>query len=1114
VRVFLAGRVAIETDGLATDEAQFPGRQGRLLFAYLVAAQDRSVPRDELAEALWGDAQPPTWDKALTILVSKLRGLFAEHGADRARVLTAAFGCYRLDLPDGCWVDIRAAADAARDADEATAAGDFDKAKAAALLTEALTRPAVLPGEDGAWIARLRQELADVRQRALEVLADACLGLGQEAEAAGWARLAIAHEPFREAGYRDLMLAHVAAGNRAEGLRVYEECRQLLSEELGAYPSPETVTLYRELLEPPASPAPIRAREPQAPQPEFSPAARSTGRRPFAIAVLVAVVVVGVITAVVVSRRTSGREAATLVAANSVVALDPDGSVAATVAVGARPVAMSSGAGSLWVANLDDQSVTRVDVSTRLVAHTVTVGEAPTALAATKSAVWVSDVRGQLSKIDPMYNRVTSTQDSAVPSSYNRAAAPLLAAAGSLWRVDPDGYLTRIDPDSGRHLGSVDVGNDPSAIATGAGSIWVANNADGTVTRIDPTTLVPSTFPVGHGPAGIAVDAAGVWVANAGDNTLVRIDPDTNVVTSTTTVGNGPTAVLASPSALWVANGRDGTVQRIDPRTAAVTKTIALGGTPDALTFAGNHVWVALAAAAPLPVAAGGTAHFTLQEDSVTLDPALPTPLGIAYATCANLVTYPDALAPDGARVVPEVADSVPTPTDGGRKYTFHIVSGFRFSPQSNEAVTAATFKATIERVIAMKSWTSTFSNIVGYAPYVNGTAREIAGIVADGSTLTITLSQPDGAFLSELAGGAACAVPRGTPVVAGGLNVIPSAGPYYVSSFTPRQQFVLKRNPSYHGDRPHHLDEIRVALGINSSLALDEIKAGTADYALDGLPPETAPALALQYGTGSAAAKAGHQQYFLSPSNGIRYLHMNTSRPLFADVRLRRAVSYAIDRAALAAQGQRFGILNPFSPGQATDAFLPPSTAGATDLHLYPLAGDLRRAKQIAGPVHATAIMYTADSPPWQQEAEVVRRDLRPLGIDVEIREFAFDDFLNRVGRRAEPFDLTVMGWGLITNDPSEALSVFDTDTIPAGNNLSFYENPLLDSQFAAAAELSGTDRYRAYRNVQIELQRDLVPAAPFATTVSRDFFSARIGCQLYQPILGMDFAALCLRK
>src|SRR5438445_9406484 len=75
VRVYLAGLVALESDGVVIDDARFPGRQGRLLFAYLVAAQGRPVPRDELAEALWGDTPPPTWDKALTILVSKLRGL-------------------------------------------------------------------------------------------------------------------------------------------------------------------------------------------------------------------------------------------------------------------------------------------------------------------------------------------------------------------------------------------------------------------------------------------------------------------------------------------------------------------------------------------------------------------------------------------------------------------------------------------------------------------------------------------------------------------------------------------------------------------------------------------------------------------------------------------------------------------------------------------------------------------------------------------------------------------------------------------------------------------------------------------------------------------------------
>src|SRR6478672_3400759 len=74
LKVFLAGRVAVQLDGMRVEEERFPGRQGRLLFAYLVAEQGRAVPRDQLAEALWGDAPPATWDKALTVLVSKLRG--------------------------------------------------------------------------------------------------------------------------------------------------------------------------------------------------------------------------------------------------------------------------------------------------------------------------------------------------------------------------------------------------------------------------------------------------------------------------------------------------------------------------------------------------------------------------------------------------------------------------------------------------------------------------------------------------------------------------------------------------------------------------------------------------------------------------------------------------------------------------------------------------------------------------------------------------------------------------------------------------------------------------------------------------------------------------------
>ncbi len=1102
---------------MLTGEERFPARQGRLLFAYLVAEQGRAVPRDELADALWGETPPATWEKALTVIMSKLRSLLAECGLDCATVLTSAFGCYRLNLPEGSWVDIIAAADALREAEAALAADDLEHAKATASRAASLARPPFLPGEEGAWVEGKRRELSDILRRALSCLAEASLRSGDEVEAAKWAEETIALEPYRETGYRHLMAAHAAAGNRAEALRIYERCRQLLAQELGAYPSPETESIYRELLEaPPPEPrvaAPEGAAVPEIARPGF-------GSRRLALVSAAGAIVVA---AVVVPLLAFGGSSETAVAANSVVALNASGSIVATVPVGARPVAITSGEGALWVANLDDQSVTRVDTSSRQAVRTIPIGDAPTALAATRTAVWVTDGTGDVSQIDPRYDRLSSTRSLAASGSFFRGTVrPMLAAFGSIWIVHPDGYVLRIDADSARGVGSVGVGNAPSAIAAGAGSVWVTNSADGTVTRIDPATLVTTTIPVGHGPAAVAVNAAGAWIANAGDNTLVRVDTGTNAVVGTTRVGDGPTALLATPTALWVANGRDGTVMRLDPRSGTLTKTIGIGETPDALAFAAGQVWVGVAPAPPRPPAAGGVARLTLDDDFESLDPALlegGAAAQVLYATCANLVTYPDNPAPEGSRIVPEVAEAVPTPTAGGTTYTFTIRPGFRFSPPSNEAVTAMTFKSTIERLTSrrMKSPSATlFSGIVGYQAYATGKAHQLSGVVARGRTLTIRLSQPDGVFLANLAVGSACAVPRDTPADAGGINDLPSAGPYYIASYTPRQQLVLRRNPNYHGDRPRRLDQIVYMIGVDRSRALEEIEAGKADYAAGGLPREAGPRLESEYGPGSKAAKAGHQQYFISAANGARYLHLNMSRPLFSDLQLRRAVNYAIDRQALVTQGRRFVDVNPFNAGVPTDDYVPPSIAGARDFHLYPLNGpDLRRAKRLAGRVHATAVLYTPNVPPWLQEAQIIRRDLKPLGIDVQVKEFPIGDFFARIARRGEPFDLAVSGWNLFP-DPEEILAIFDGSTIGPNNNknLSYFNDPVFDRKFKAAAKLSGAKRYRAYSRLALELERDGVPVAAIETSTSRDFFSARIGCQVYQPVYGMDIAALCIRR
>ena len=251
MRVSLTDRVSIETRDAVVDEQRFPGRQGRLVFAYLLAEQARPVPRGELAEALWGEMPPATWEKALSVLVSKLRVLLNECGVDGAEALTSAFGCYQLRLPAGTWIDVDAADEAAAAAERSLAAGEFEQARADASIAESLARRTFLPGEEGRWIEDKRADLRETLVRALDCLAETHRLRGDPRAAVRAAEELVELEPYRERGYRLLMEAQSAAGNDAEALRTYERCRRLLADELGTYPSSETEAIYRRLLEEP-----------------------------------------------------------------------------------------------------------------------------------------------------------------------------------------------------------------------------------------------------------------------------------------------------------------------------------------------------------------------------------------------------------------------------------------------------------------------------------------------------------------------------------------------------------------------------------------------------------------------------------------------------------------------------------------------------------------------------------------------------------------------------------------------------------------------------------------------------------------------------------------------
>ena len=263
------------------DEERFPGRQGRIVFAYLAAQNGRPVPRDELADLLWNDELPATWVKALGVLMTKLRALLEECGIDGSTALTSAFGCYKLSLPPGSWIDLDEAREALERAEAELAVGDLIEARAQAAIAAELARRVFLPGEDGPWVEERRRDLHDALVRAVECLRDASFGDGDFAEAVRQAEEVIRLEPFRESGYRRLMEANAAAGNPAEALRVYERCRRFLADELGAYPSPETEAVYLDVLR--AENAPD---EPVDPGGQRSPEPRRQRRRtPMLIAV-------------------------------------------------------------------------------------------------------------------------------------------------------------------------------------------------------------------------------------------------------------------------------------------------------------------------------------------------------------------------------------------------------------------------------------------------------------------------------------------------------------------------------------------------------------------------------------------------------------------------------------------------------------------------------------------------------------------------------------------------------------------------------------------------------------------------------------------------------------
>jgi DNA-binding SARP family transcriptional activator len=241
LRVQICGSLAVQRSGRRI-EGDLPGRQGRLLFTYLIVNRHRQAPRDEVAEALWREPDPAAVETRLNPLLSKLRRVL---GADA--ILGRA--ALQLHLPDA-WVDLEAAVEAIHRAESSVAQDDWARAWGPALVALFVARRDFLPGEDAPWIDDIRHQLTLLHVRALECYAASGLGIGG-AELAGSIRAGrqlTRIAPLRESGYRFLMEALARQDNLAEALAVYSELCDCLRDQLGVSPSPASRELHRQLL--------------------------------------------------------------------------------------------------------------------------------------------------------------------------------------------------------------------------------------------------------------------------------------------------------------------------------------------------------------------------------------------------------------------------------------------------------------------------------------------------------------------------------------------------------------------------------------------------------------------------------------------------------------------------------------------------------------------------------------------------------------------------------------------------------------------------------------------------------------------------------------------------
>ena len=1075
------------------------GPRQRAVLAMLLLQRGQVVTTDRLIDELWDERPPRAPEKTIQVYVSRLRKILG------GGMLETSGRGYRLAI-SADQVDADRFDYLSGEGRAALAGGE--PARASELLHTALDLwrgPALADLAGQGFAQRDIERLTDLRLATVEERIEAELALGGGGGLVSELEVLVAANPLRERLRGQLMLALYRSRRQAEALDAYRSGRSLLIDELGLEPGRELRDLQARILQhdpglnPPARTVGSEnghANQAIALPPADLRVARSRTPAVAPVAAILALAAAVIVAVLVTSQGGTAAIGRALRAPGLGVFDDRSGQPLSAAALAGVPTRLASAFGSVWATSYDAGTLVRIDAEKSTVIQTVPIGTGATGVAAAAGDLWVADsLTDQVDRVDAGTDQVVQT---------------------------------------------IQIGSDPTDVAAGGGSVWVTNTADGTVSRIDPLTgAVVKVIPVGPSPDGLAVGDGSVWVALGGASGVARLDPRSDAVAQTILVGSGPSAIAVGHAGVWVANTLASTVSLINPRRDAVVLTRAVPGAPDAVAATGSSAWIA-----------GGTAHLTLlssagKTNTITTPSAVdalaanagnllvgvvgtgadhrggtlqarisdPAFEPIDPAACCDIpanvlgLSYDGLLAssksPSGpGRLVPDLALAIPAAQNGGLTYTFRLRPGLRY--WNGAPVRASDFLRGFERAAENPTWAGYLSALPHASACPNARSCNLSTAIQANDrarTITLRLTHPDPTLLTSLGQAAFAPDP-------GGIGIRPGTGPYRPVRQVPGHLLIFERNPYFHEWSPAaqpsgYPDKIVLRVDGSASADVAAVAAGRADWTFDSPTESQLAAIKLR------SPGLLHRYAAL----GTEWADLNTDVPPFNDLKVRQALNYAIDRAAIVrlSGGPQLAapqcqIIPPTMPGYIP--YCPytshPSAAGRWS------TPDLARARQLiaaSGTTGRSVTVMTYPSPGGEPVAAYVVRLLRELGYRARLR---VTDNHAILASAHQDVQLFIDSWAANVPSPSEwltlQLSCAEWHPPAAVINHAHFCDPALDRTAAEAAQLQATDPVAADR-LWAKADRQATDQAPWLMMVSYlgiDTVSPRVGDYQYVPTFG----------